>query len=172
MPDPTTSTASSGFGTWRLDRVDRDRHGFDERRALERQAVGKLVENARGHRHVLGECAVAPVVAARHAEHHAVVAQVDLPLAAEVALAARHGRVERHAIAGLEAFDRAVPARSIDTGRFVPHHQRRNAPAGGSVVPVDVASADAARPHAHEHFVVANLGRRHVDDVQFLVFGQ
>ena len=145
--------------------MNRNRHGFDERRALERQAVWKLVQNARGHRHVLGECAVAAVIAARHAEHHAVVAEVDLPLPAEVAFAARHGRVECHAIAHRESFDRAAGALD-DAGGLVPHDERRNAPAGGPVVPVDVASADAARPHAHEHFVFANLRRRHVDDVQ------
>jgi hypothetical protein len=34
---------------------------------------------------------------------------------------------------------------------------------------VDVAATDAARPHAHEHVLIADLGRGHVDDGEFLV---
>ncbi|HMF98596.1 MAG TPA: hypothetical protein VKE96_30055, partial [Vicinamibacterales bacterium] len=77
-----------------------------------------------------------PIVAARDAEHRAVVAQVDLSAAAEVAAAAGYGRVERHALTGREAPD-AGPYSFDDARRLVPHHQRRNTPAGRSVVAMD-----------------------------------
>jgi hypothetical protein len=160
-----------GPGHVPADGMNRDRDRFNQRGALERQRIGQLVQDARGHGHVLGECAVPPVISARDAEHHPVVAQVDVSFAAEFALAARHGRVERHAVADLEPLDSATGTLD-DAGRFVSHHERRNAPACRSVISMDVASANPACAHAHEHVFIADVGDRHVDDVQFLVLGQ
>jgi hypothetical protein len=106
---------------------------------------------------------VAPIIATRHAKHRAVVAEVDVAAPAEIAFAARHGRVERDAIAGLEAVDRATCPLD-DAGGFVSHDERRNAPPCRSVVAVDVAAADAARPHTHEHVLVTDLGHGHIDN--------
>ena len=108
MPEPTTSTASSGFRHVPAHRVHGHRDGFDQRGVLERQTVRKPVEDPRGHGHVLRKGAVAAVLAARHAEHLAVVAQVDLALPAELALPQEtvESNVTRSPTA--EPFDRAA----------------------------------------------------------------
>ena len=87
------------------DGMDCDGHGLDERRMLERQRVGQPVDDPRRHRHVFGERAVAAIVGARHAEHRPTIAEVDLAAPAEVAPAARHGGIERDAIARRQIAD-------------------------------------------------------------------
>ena len=113
IPAPTTTAVSSGRRECRLTACTAiDTASISAARSNGR-SVRQLVEDPRRHGDVLGEGAVTPVVAARDAQHHAVVAQVDLAAPAEVARAARHRRVERDAIAGREAVDaRSRPARS------------------------------------------------------------
>ena len=120
---------------------------------------------------VFGERAVTAVVAARDAKHRTVVTQVDLAAATEVARATGHRRVERHPLASHEALDPS-PDPFDDTRGFVAHHQWWDTPARRSVIPMDVAAANAARPHAYQDIIVANLRCWHVDDRQFLVFGK
>src|SRR5437899_3900801 len=99
---------------------------------LERQGVGQAIENARWDRHVLGEGAVPPVVRARDAEHHPVVAEIHLAAPAELAATARDGGIERDAIAPAEAFDAGADPLD-DARRLVAHHQRWNAAAARPV---------------------------------------
>jgi hypothetical protein len=83
-------------------------------------------------------------------------AEVRIPAEADGAAAARHGRVERHALAGalarLDRPDELVPEyeRPVEDGVADPAFEE----------PVPVRTAQADRGHAHENLSVARLGCR------------
>jgi hypothetical protein len=80
---------------------------------------------------------------------------VRIPAEADAAAAARHGWVERHALAGaLAGLDRPHELVAEDEG---PVEHRVPDPALQEPVPVGPAEADGG--HAHENFAVAWLGR-------------
>jgi hypothetical protein len=62
--------------------------------------------------------------------------------------------------------------RGDDAGGFVAHDDRRNAAAGGAIVAVDVAAADAAGFDADQDFVGLQGGDGEVDDIEVVVFGK
>jgi len=61
------------------------RHRFDSGGLFEGNAIGKGVDDALRNGQELGKRAMPPVLAHGHAQHLAVVAQVDFAAAAEVA---------------------------------------------------------------------------------------
>ena len=149
--------------------MEGDRNRLDERGLLERKVSGQAVEDVLWDGDVLGKRAVLPVVVAGHPEHPAVVAQVDQPAAAVVAVAAVDSRVEGDAIADLPAGHCRAHLRD-DARRLVAHDHRRDAPARAAVQAVYVAAADAAGLDLHEDFLWANhrLGHVPVDEMLIL----
>ena len=71
------------------DGMHRDRNGLDHRRMFKRERLRQLESDVLRNRDILGKCSMPPVLAARHAEDLAVLAQIHLSFAAEDALAAR-----------------------------------------------------------------------------------
>ena len=171
MPLPTTTAGIAEPHRREAHRVDRHRRRLDQRRLLEAERIGQAVDDAARHRDELGEGAVPPVLAGGDAEHHAVVAEVDVAARAEDALAAIDGGVEGDAIAAFQVAN--VGAGALHhAGRFVSHDERRNAASGGSVQAVDVAAADSAGADANQHVVGPDLRLVHLDHFQFHVFGE
>ncbi len=120
-------------------------------------ASGKVIEDAFGDSDVFGECAVAPVVPAGDADDLAVVAEVDFAAPAESARPAIDGGIEGDTVAGLELCY-AGACRGDQAGSFMAHDDGWNAAAGGAVVAVDIAAADAAGGNADQDFAGTRFG--------------
>jgi len=110
------------------------------------------MNDASGNDDILGKCAGATVVAAGNAEDLAMVAEIYMAEKAVLAGATVDGGVEGDAIAFGESGN--VLAYGGDaSGGFVAHYDRRNAAAGGAVVAVDIAAADAAGGYLDQDFI-------------------
>ena len=104
---------------------------------------------------------MATIIATRNAKDLTVVAEIDFSLTAEVTLTAVDRGVESHSIA--DRHIRNFTANLFDnTGSFVPHHKRWNSPSATTIVPVNVATTDAASGNADQHCIGSQLGLRHV----------
>ena len=172
MPAPMTSARLAAFNFGDAHRVEGDRDGFEHRGVGEGQLVRQAIEDAFRNGDVFGEGAGAAVVAAGDADDLAVVAEIDLAAPAEVAFAAVDGGVEGDAVAGPDS--RLTPSADggDDAGRLVTHDDGRNAAAGGAVVAVDVAAADAAGGDPDQHFAWTRSRRRQIGNSQMFVFGE
>jgi len=162
-------------GVWselhEIDAVDGDGDGFEHGGFGERKTVGQAVEDSRGDGYEFGEGPGAAIVAAGNAEDLAAVAEIYVAAAAVGTFAAVNGGIEGDAIAGHEVFY-GVTDRSDDTGGFVTHDDRRDAAAGGAVVTVNVAAANAAGGDADEDFVRRGRGRREFGEFEIAVAGE
>jgi hypothetical protein len=114
---------------------------------------------------------MAAVFLGSHANNLAIIAQIFIAAGAEVALAAVDGGIEGDAIAGAEVAHIGAERGNLARG-FVPHHEWRIAAAGGTVVTVDVAAADAAGADADQDIVGADIGLGHIDEFELEVFGE
>ena len=56
-----------------------------------------------------------------------------------------------------------------NTGRLMPHHQRRNSSTGRAVQAVDIATANAACAHADQHVGGTDFRLREVGHFEFHV---
>ena len=128
-----------------------------------------VIGDALGHHDILRKSAGAAKVSAGDANHLAVIAQIDIALETELALAAVDGGVERHPIASLELAYIAA-CRGDHPGCLVAHNDGRNPPAGSAVVAVDITAADATGGDAHQNLVRARYGRGKIRDVELIVF--
>ena len=124
-----------------------------EQRALR---VGEVVRERVGEPFGPGQARAQGAVRRAVPGEAKVGAEVRIPAHADAAAAARHGRVERHALAGAGAgLDRPY--------ELVPEDER---PVEGGVAdppfeePVPVGPAQADGRHAHENLAVARLRRR------------
>jgi hypothetical protein len=114
--------------------------------------VWKAVQDAGGNDDKFGECSGAAVVAAGNAEDLAMVAEIYMAAKAVVAGATVDGGVEGDAVAFGESGN--VLAYGGDaSGGFVAHYDRRNAAAGGTVVAVNIAAANAAGGYLNQDFI-------------------
>src|SRR5208337_4548903 len=101
----------------------------------------QTIHNARRHDNIFGEGARASIVSARNSNDLAVVAEVQLSSFTKFASAAGDGGIESYAFVLGQVHD--VSAECRDRSRcFVPHHNWRNAPTGGAIVAVDIASTN------------------------------
>ena len=122
---------------------------FRERCLDEIESLGHGVDDPLRHDHIFGEGARAAVFGAGDAEDPAVVAEIDIAPAAVKAFAAVFGRIERYAVSGPEARDALADGGDFSRG-LMAHDDRRPAPSGGAVHPVDVGAADRGGPDPHE----------------------
>ena len=131
--------------------MDRDGHSFERGGFGKTESVWKFVGNALRNDDVFGESSRAAVISAGNAKHLAAVAKIDFAAGTIRAGTARNRRIERDAIAFGPTRD--LRAKGGDAAsRFVAHHDGRDTTAGGSVVAVDVAAADAAGRHVNQEF--------------------
>ena len=138
-----------------------DRDGLNHGRFGKAQRVRQAVKNARRHRNQFGKGSVAAELAAGDAQHLAVIAKIDFAARAEIALAAGDGGIERHPVAGRPALH--IRAHLFDhAGRFVAHHDGRDAAAGGAVESMHVGTADPTGLHADQHVVSGDRRFRHL----------
>jgi len=151
--------------------VDGDGDGFEHGGFGEGEIIGEGVKDARGDGHEFGEGSGTTVVTAGDAEDLAVVAKIYITTEAVGTGAAVDGGVESDAIAwgeffyvGADGFD--------DAGGFVSHDERRDAAAGGAVVAVDIAAADAAGGYADEDFVGRGSRDGKVGEFEIFVGGE
>src|ERR1700733_12022805 len=110
------------------------------------------MNDAGGNDDILGKCAGATVVAAGNAEDLAMVAEIYVAAKAVVASAAVDGGVEGDAVA-FGASGNVLAYGGDASGGFVAHHDRWNAAAGGAIVAVDIAAADATGGYLDQDFV-------------------
>ena len=143
-------------GVWselrEIDAVDRDGDGFEHGGFGEGKIVRQAIEDSRGDGDELGESSGAAIVAAGNAEDLSTVAKIYVATVAVGTFAAVDGGIEGDAIAGRESFYGRADG-GDDTGGFLTHDDGRDAAAGGAVVTVNVAAADAASGDADEYFV-------------------
>ena len=134
------------------DGVERDGDGLEHGCFGEGKLVWKAMNDAGGNDDILGKCAGAAVVAAGNAEDLAMIAEIYVAAKAVLASAAIDGGVEGDAVALGESGN--VLAYGGDaSGSFVAHYDRGNAAAGGAVVAVDIAAADAAGGYLDQNFI-------------------
>jgi hypothetical protein len=153
------------------DGVERDGDGLEHGCFGEGKLVWKAMNDAGGDDDVLGKCASATVVAAGNAEDLAMVTEIYMAAKAVFAGAAVDGGVEGDALAFGESGN--VLANGGDaSGGFVAHYDGRNAAAGGAVVAVDIAAADAAGGYLDQYFIGKRGGLGEIGDFQVLVFGE
>src|SRR5581483_3430365 len=130
--------------------VQCDGHRLKHRGLFEGELVGQGIEDACRNRNQLRKGAVAPVVAARDAEHLPVVTQINLASLAELATAAVHGGIKGHAVAHLVVLH--VRADTLDSpGALMSHDDGRDSPPGGAVVPMNIAATDTAGCYTNQH---------------------
>ena len=115
-----------------------------------------------------GECTRSAVVTAGNAEDFPLVAEVHIAAAAEITVATGDGGIEGDAITDVEA-GRCGAERGNCTRGLMPHHERRNAAAGGAVVTMDIAAADAAGRDAHQNLVRTRHRGGNIRDVELVV---
>jgi len=130
-----------------------------------------MIGDPRRQHDELGKSAGAPIVAARDSQHLTVVAQVHLATAAECALAAINGGVERDAVAYLNILY-SGPHALYHACRLMAHHDRWNPAPGGPVVAVDVAPANAAGRNLYQEFIGTRHRNWKICDLEFLVLGK
>jgi hypothetical protein len=117
--------------------------GFEHGGFGEGEIFRQAVEDARGNGDEFGEGSGATVVAAGDAEDLAVVTEVHVTAEAVGTGAAEDGGVESDTIAWEEIFY-GIADCGDDAGGFVSHDDGRNAAAGGAIIAVNIAPADAA----------------------------
>ena len=133
--------------------------------------IGQPVDNLLRHGYIFGEGSVTPVFTAGNANDLAAIAKVHLSAEAERARAAEDRGVKGDAIAGMKS-DYAVTDSGDDSRCFVTHHDRWNAAAGGTIVAVHVAAANAACGHLNEEFAERGRGLRQIEQLQMLVLAE
>src|SRR5580704_17437866 len=103
--------------------------------------VGKIVRqamnDARGHSNEFSEGSCTTIIAAGNTQDLTAVAQVDVAAETVRALAAIYGRVDRDALAHCQT-DHTLTHRFESSSGFVAHYDRRNAPAGRTVISVHI----------------------------------
>jgi len=159
---------------WHLgdgDGVERDGDGLEHGCFGEGKLVWKAMNDAGGNDDILGKCAGAAVVAAGNAEDLAMIAEIYVAAKAVLASAAIDGGVEGDAVAFGESGD-VLACGGDAPGGFVAHYDGGNAAAGGAVVAVDIAAADAARGDLDQDFIGQWRGLGEIGDFQVLVFGE
>lgn len=120
------------------------------------------------HGDIFGEGAGATVITARYPEDLAVLAKIDFAAETVGAHTTRYGGIERDAI--VHGKIRYIAAeRGNGSGRFMSHHNRRNAAAGRTVITVNIAAADSASGHAHQNFVRCRRWHWAIGDFQMIV---
>jgi hypothetical protein len=110
---------------------------------VEEKILGKSVDDAGRNGDKFGEGSCASILAARHTENLAAITKIYVSAATVRALSAVHGRVEGDAVSFREAGDSFADV-GDSSRRFVSHDDRGNAAPGGSIIAVDVATADSA----------------------------
>src|SRR2546421_6299201 len=133
--------------------MDRDGDGFEHRGFGEGKIVRQTIKDSRGDGDEFGESSGAAIIAAGNAEDLATVAKIYVAATAVGTFAAVNGGIEGDAVSGREVFYGAADS-GDDSGGFVAHDDGRDAAAGGAVVTVDIAAADAASGDADEDFVL------------------
>src|ERR1700676_3386383 len=129
------------------------------------------MHDARGDDDKLGERAGAAVIATGDAQDLAVVAKIHIAAETVRTGATVDGGVESDAVALGETRDVAADGGDA-TGSFVAHHNRRDATAGGAIVAVDVAAADAAGRYLNQDLVRKRSRLGEIGDFQVVVFRQ
>jgi len=158
----------------------------DRSRAHHRYRVPKMhrhkFHHVHNHRHRFNQSSLCPVQTLRHrigvvlgrhrvftkqsrslraAQKHAVDTVVVLPAKAELAVAARQRRLDRHPVAHLSVVDPFADGDNL-TRRFVPQYlwvSRGRMPDPAFEIPVHVRSADPDRLQLHQHFPGTGVGR-------------
>ncbi len=134
------------------DGVERDGNRLEHGCFGEGKLVWKSMNDAGGNGDILGKRAGATVVAAGNAEDLAMVAEVYMAAKAVFAGATVDSGVEGDAVTFGESGN--VLAYGGDaSGGFVAHYDGRNAPAGGAVVAVNIAAADATGGYLDQDFI-------------------
>ncbi len=149
--------------------VKGNRDRFDHCGVLEGKGIGKAVEDALGEGDELGEGAVLAVFAAGDAQNAAVIAEIDLAFAAEIADAAIKGRVESDASARLPLLDGAAHF-GDNAGGFVAHDNGGLAASSAAIHAMNVTAANAAGLDGDQDGIRQQLGLRHVFDREPPVF--
>src|SRR5579871_4001776 len=149
--------------------MESDRNGFEHGGLGKRKLVGQRVHDAGRDSDQFGEGSGATVVPARDTEDFAAVAQVDIAAAAVWTIAAIDGRIDGNPIACREPVYSFSHCRN-GAGGFVPHDKRWNSPARGSVVAVDITTANAAGGDADQNLVVPKFRCRHVRELELSIF--
>src|SRR5205814_6368326 len=114
------------------------------------------------------ESSGAAIIAAGNAEDLATVAKIYVAATAVGTFATVDGGIEGDAVTGRESFYGGADS-GDDSGGFVAHDDGRDAAAGGAVVAVNVAAADAASGDADEDFVRRRRGRGESGELEILV---
>jgi hypothetical protein len=138
---------------------------------FKRNLFGERVRKALGYEHILRECSLSAEIRSGDAEDLAAIAEIDLTATAVLAFTAVDGGIERDSIAHLEARC-SRSGRGDDTGGFVAHDQRWNAPPRRAVESVDIAPADAASSDIDQEFLVGRTRHGYVGNLEPVVFGQ
>ena len=133
--------------------VHRAGQRLDERALRVVHAVRDAVGVGRGHRHVLGECAVHGV-----ADGVPVRAQVAPPAAARRAVPAEQRRVHGHPLAIPPAWRHPGAAGHHPAGELVPGNDRVRRGRELAVGDVHVGPADAAHAHLDDQLTVPRCG--------------
>src|ERR1051326_3802735 len=149
------------FGRGTTNGMESNGKRFDQSRVLERQRIGRAIQNSLGNGHILGEGAMLPVIFAGDTQDAAFIAKVDFAALAEITLTAVDGRVEGNPIAKGPLI--YTLAQSGDnTGRLVAHDNGRAAPPGAAVHSMHVAATNAAGFHSNEDLIRGRSGSRHL----------
>jgi hypothetical protein len=136
---------------------------------MERKIFGQAIKDARRNGNVFCKSSGASKLGAGNSQDLAVVAQIHVSATAVAAGSTENGRVERDSV----AFRKSTYAHSHSgdcSGGFVSHYNGRDAPAGGTIVAVNVAAADSASGYSYEHLAVARRRVRKISNFQVLVF--
>lgn len=151
--------------------MDADGDGLNHRRFIKAEILGQLMEDAGGDGDEFGEGTMSAVVAAGHAEHLAVIAEIHVTALTLDAVATENRGIKSHAIARRKALHLGADTRD-DPGGLMAHHQRRNAPTRRAIEAMDIRSADAAGADLNEDVLRTADRIGHVDVGHLLIFGE
>ena len=118
---------------------------------------GQGIQGAGLYGDILGHGTVFAVLGAGNAHDAALCAEVVHPVGAEPAVAAVFGGIKGDAVSHGPALHGLAQLRNGAAG-FVPHDQRRDAPPVLTAAAVDIAAADGAGFHLHQHLVRGRVG--------------
>jgi hypothetical protein len=151
--------------------VEGDGNGFEHGGFGEGKLIGETVHDARGDHDIFGEGSCAAIIAARDAQHLAIVAKVDIATQAVGTRAAVNRGVEGDAVAFGKTVHIFADGGDLPSS-FVTHHDWGDAATRGTVVAVDVTAADATGRDPNQDFIGCRSGRRKIRDFEVLVFGE